>query len=289
MSGSGPCPPWRLSAPAKINLYLHVTGRRADGYHLLDSLIAFAGLADEIELQPSPDIAISSEGPFADSVGPPEENLALRAARALAAATRIGAGVHIRLTKRIPGAAGLGGGSADAAAVLTGLVSLWGIVEESIDLPAIAIALGADIPACLAGRPVFVGGIGDGIVDAPPLPQAGLLLVNPGIAVSTGSVFSGRRGGFSAAARFDAAPSSARELAALLEERANDLTDAAIRLAPVIGDVLAVLRAAPGCLLARMSGSGATCFGLFDNEATAAAALPAVRQGDWWAVASALA
>ncbi len=278
----------QLSAPAKINLYLHVTGRRADGYHLLDSLVAFAGLADGIELAPSRDFEIDTDGPFADASGPPEDNLALRAARALAEAADVSAGVRIRVTKHIPAAAGLGGGSADAAAVLAGLMRLWDVPEGAVDLASVGLQLGADIPACLAGRPVFVGGIGDEIVDAPPLPAAWLLLVNPGVAVSTPSVFAGRRGGFSAAARFAMAPSSTAELAAILESRGNDLTEAACRLAPVIDDVLSAIRAAPGCRLARMSGAGATCIGLFDDEAEAAAALPSVRRGDWWAVATAL-
>jgi len=278
-----------LSAPAKINLYLHVTGRRADGYHLIDSLVVFAGLADVIELSPAAEFDIESDGPFAAASGPPEENLAMKAARALAAVARVGDRVRIRLTKNIPAAAGLGGGSADAAAVLSALVRLWDVAPDSVDLAAIALQVGADVPACLAGRPVFVGGIGDEIDDAPPLPPAGLLLVNPRIAVSTASVFAGRRGGFSAAARFDSAPATVAELAALLEPSGNDLTEAATRLAPVIDDVLASIRSAPGCRLARMSGAGATCFGLFDNEAAAAAALPSVRHSDWWAVATAFA
>lgn len=277
-----------LSAPAKINLYLHVIGRHADGYHLIDSLVVFARLADVIELELSPDFTIASEGPFADASGPPEENLALKAARALAAAANVSSGARIRVTKNIPAAAGLGGGSADAAAALTGLMRLWDVPDDSVDLASIGLQIGADVPACLAGRPVFVGGIGDEISDAPPLPPAGLLLVNPGIAVSTASVFAGRRGGISAAARFDAAPGSAAVLADLLEVRSNDLTEAACRLAPVIDDVLAAIRSAPGCRLARMSGAGATCFGLFDDEPAAAAALQSVRRDDWWAVATTL-
>ncbi len=277
-----------LSAPAKINLYLHVTGRRADGYHLLDSLVAFAGIADRIELGPATDFEIAIDGPFADVSGPPEHNLALEAARALAAATGVRRGARIRVTKHIPAAAGLGGGSADAAAVLTGLARLWELPADAVDLAAMGVRLGADLPACLAGRPVFVGGIGEDIVDAPPLPPAGLLLVNPGVAVSTPSVFGGRRGGFSTAARLSAAPSSAAELAAILQTRGNDLTEAACRLAPVIEDVLAALGAAPGCRLARMSGSGATCFGLFDDRESAAAALPSVRCDGWWVTATAL-
>ncbi len=281
--------PLHLSAPAKVNLYLHVVGRRDDGYHMLDSLVAFAGLADRITLTPSPDVTIAADGPFGDAAGPWNENLAVRAARALAAAAGVRAGVRIELTKNIPVAAGLGGGSADAGAVLQGLLRLWGIPEGEVDLAEVGLRLGADVPACLVRRPVFVGGIGDDVVAAPPLPTAGCLLVNPGVALSTASVFAGRRGGFSAAARFHAAPQSVAELAAILETRDNDLAAAACRLVPVIDDVLAALRAAPGCRLARMSGAGATCFGLFDDESGAAAALPAVRRGAWWAVATTLA
>lgn len=287
MTPAGPAT-LRLSAPAKINLYLHVTGRRRDGYYLLDSLVAFAGLADVITLAPSAGFEIVADGPFADALDPPDDNLALRAARALAAAARVSAGVHITLTKNIPVAAGLGGGSADAAAVLAGLMRLWAVPHGAVDLAAIGLQLGADVPACLARRPAFVGGIGEEVVAAPPLPAAGVLLVNPGVAVSTPSVFAGRRGGFSAPARFDVAPGSAAELAAILDTRANDLTESACRLVPVITNVLAAIGAAPGCRLARMSGSGATCFGLFDEAAGAAAALPSVRRDPWWAVATAL-
>jgi len=278
----------QLAAPAKINLYLHVTGRRADGYHLLDSLVAFARLADAIELAPSRSFELSVDGPFAAASGPPEENLALQAARALATAANVDIGARIRLTKKIPAAAGLGGGSADAAAVLSGLMRLWDIPRGAVDPISIGLGIGADVPACLASRPVFVGGIGEEIAEAPALPAAGLLLANPGVALSTPAVFAGRRGGFSAAARFAAAPSSVAELAAILDARSNDLTEAACRLAPVIDDMLSAIAAAPGCRLARMSGSGATCFGLFDDEAAAAAALPPVRDRGWWAVATAL-
>lgn len=279
----------RLSAPAKVNLYLHVIGRRADGYHLLDSLVVFAGLGDEITLGPCGAMELEIDGPFAETAGPAGDNLVLGAARALAAAAGIGAGARIELTKNIPVAAGLGGGSADAAATLAGLVRLWDIPPDAVDLPAIGLEIGADVPACLAGRPVFAGGIGEQVADAPPLPAAGLLLVNPGVSLATPSVFAGRRDGLSSAARFTEAPASVAELAAILESRGNDLTQPACRLVPVIEDVLAAIGGAPGCHLARMTGSGATCFGLFDDPAAAAAALPAVRRDGWWTVATALA
>lgn len=272
----------RLTAPAKINLYLHVTGRRDDGYHLLDSLIVFTGLADELEFSPGRGLSLSVEGEFAEKAGPDDENLVLRAARALAQQANIDRGMTARLIKNIPAAAGLGGGSADAAATLLGLMQFWNIADADVDLPGIALGLGADIPVCLAGRPSFVAGIGEVITPAPALPGAGLLLVNPGVALSTPSVFARRRGGFSPPAIFYDTPVDARELAALLADRGNDLTEAAIALAPVIGDVLAELEALPGCHLARMSGSGATCFGLFDDEAAATRAAAAIARDGWW-------
>jgi len=276
----------RLAAPAKVNLYLHVTGRRADGYHLLDSLVVFTALSDELELNLAEGMSLSVRGAFAENTGPLDDNLVLRAARALAGAAKVDRGMAAGLTKNIPAAAGLGGGSADAAAVLRGLMRLWDIPPDAVDLPAIALELGADIPVCLAGRPSFVGGVGEKIESAPALPAAGLLLVNPGIALATPSVFTGRRGGFSPPGRFDESPASATALAALLRERDNDLAGAAISLAPVISNVLDTLESVPGCHLARMTGSGATCFGLFDDEPAAASAAGEIMRDGWWVQAT---
>lgn len=272
----------RLVAPAKVNLYLHVTGRRADGYHLLDSLIVFTALTDQLELRPADGMSLAVEGAFADNAGPLDDNLVLRAARALADAAKVDTGMAGRLEKNIPAAAGLGGGSADAAAALRGLTRLWEIPRNAVDLSSLALEIGADIPVCLAAGPSFVGGVGEQIDAAPALPEAGLLLVNPGVALATPSVFAGRRGGFSPPGRFSESPPGAKALAGLLGKRDNDLTEAAIRLAPVIADVLAALESAPGCHLARMTGSGATCFGLFDNEAAAAKAAGSLRRDGWW-------
>jgi 4-diphosphocytidyl-2-C-methyl-D-erythritol kinase len=190
--------------------------------------------------------------------------------------------VAARLIKHIPAAAGLGGGSADAAAVLQALMGYWDIPAGAVDLADLALQLGADIPVCLQGQPSFVGGIGELIEPAPRLPEAGILLVNPGIALATPSVFAGRRGGFSPAGRFSDTPANATELAALLATRNNDLTEAAMALAPVISDVLAALEHAPGCHLARMSGSGATCFGLFDDDTAARYAAGKIGRDGWW-------
>lgn len=276
----------RLAAPAKVNLYLHVTGRRADGYHLLDSLVVFTALSDELELSLADGMSLSVRGAFAENTGPLDDNLVLRAARALAGAAKVDMGMAAVLTKNIPAAAGLGGGSADAAAALRGLMRLWEIPPDAVDLPALALELGADIPVCLAARPSFVGGVGEKIEAAPALPAAGLLLVNPGVALATPSVFTGRRGGFLPPGRFDESPASAVVLAAMLRERENDLTGAAISLAPVISNVLDALESVPGCHLARMTGSGATCFGLFDDESAAASAAGEIMRDGWWVEAT---
>ncbi|MEE8443780.1 MAG: 4-(cytidine 5'-diphospho)-2-C-methyl-D-erythritol kinase [Alphaproteobacteria bacterium] len=278
----GPQASYSLSAPAKINLYLHVTGRRPDGYHLLDSLVVFADIADRLVFRLADKLDLDMRGPFAGDCGPVEDNLVLRAARALRQAAGISACATIELTKNIPPAAGLGGGSADAAAALKGLARLWNIAEGDVDLTALGLEIGADVPVCLAGVPSFVGGIGDELAAAPDLPAAGLLLVNPGVSLATPSVFAARRGGFTPAGQFTDAVGSAAELAALLAERNNDLTEAATRLAPAIGDVTGALRSLPGCRLARMTGSGATCFGLFDSRDIAAAAAAGIeREGLW--------
>ncbi|MBI3453078.1 MAG: 4-(cytidine 5'-diphospho)-2-C-methyl-D-erythritol kinase, partial [Rhodospirillales bacterium] len=212
------------------------------------------------------------------------DNLVLRAARALAVEAGIGPGAAITLVKRLPVAAGLGGGSADAAAALWALTQLWNIPAGRVDLMRLAGQLGADVPACLGGRTAFIGGVGEDIAPAPSLPPAGLVLVNPRVALPTARVFAERQGGFSQPARFAAAPRDARALAGLLAARGNDLTDAARRLVPAIDDVLAALTASPGCRLARMSGSGATCFGLYDDAPAAARAAEAITASasGWW-------
>lgn len=278
----------RLTAPAKLNLYLHVIGRRPDGYHLLDSLVVFTGLADELEISPAKRLSLEVEGPFAAQAGPDSDNLVLRAAEALARAAGVTAAAAIRLIKNIPVKAGLGGGSADAAAALAGLAQFWRIAPGAVDLLRLALDIGADIPVCLAGSPSFVGGVGERIDPAPALPRVGLLLVNPGVGLATPTVFAARSGAFSKPDRFSRSPVSAGDLAESLAARRNDLTDAAIGLAPAVGEVLARIRALPGCRLARMTGSGATCFGLFDDAAAAADAARLITQPGWWIAATGL-
>ncbi len=280
------------AAPAKLNLTLRVVGRRADGYHLLDSLVGFAEVGDTVTVEPAADLTLTIDGVFgAPLVGDAAENLVLRAARALAAATGIRAGAAVRLTKRLPIASGIGGGSSDAAATLLALARLWQLKISPGELAAIGLGLGADVPVCLAGRSARLLGIGDRIEPGPDLPAAPLLLVNPGIGLATPKVFAGRRGSFSTDSPLHAdasghwpALADAAALAYALVPEPNDLTAAAIELVPEIATILGALEAAPGCLLARMSGSGATCFGIFTDTArlTAAAAYLAAAKPRWW-------
>jgi 4-diphosphocytidyl-2-C-methyl-D-erythritol kinase len=284
--------PLHLRARAKINLYLHVVGRRADGYHLLDSLVVFADIGDALRIEPSEGLSLAIDGPFGKGLSAGDDNLVLRAARALTAALAEkglkAGGAVLRLTKRLPVASGIGGGSADAAAALNGLARLWRVPEGTVDLTRIGLSLGADLPVCLAGRPSFMGGIGEALEAAPPLPSANLLLVNPGVGVSTPSVFKARSGSFSRPARWQDPLSDLAALTARLDRCRNDLEAPAIAIEPVIGEVLASLRKLPGLSIARMSGSGATCFGLFEDSVQARQAAQRLEAAhpSWW-VASA--
>ncbi len=259
-------------AHAKINLYLHVIGRRPDGYHQLDSLVAFAGAADRLTAEPANDLSLTIGGPFAAGLAAEPDNLVLRAARALGVCARL------HLAKNLPVASGIGGGSADAAAALRLLSRLGGVPIPE----ALAQTLGADVPVCVASKPCRMGGIGECLTPAPALPACGIALVNPGIAVPTASVFRARTGGFSAPAPLPASWPDAAALAAYLAPLGNDLQAPAIGLCPAIAEVLACLASLPGCLLARMSGSGATCFALFATPAAAAAAATTLARPGWW-------
>lgn len=275
-------------APAKLNLYLHVTGRRPDGFHLLDSLVAFASVGDEVSAASPAEPRLTIDGPFAkDLTGDPRDNLVWRAAAMLAERLGRRADVAIRLTKNLPVASGIGGGSSDAAACLKALAELWRC--DPTMLNAIASALGSDVPACLAARPVWLGDIGDRIEDAGTLPRCFVVLVNPRIALPTVSVYRAFTGPFSPVSRFPMtadAVSFARNLA----ERNSDLTGAAIGLVPEIGVVLKRLARLDGVLLPRMSGSGATCFALFATKAEAESAANQLSREHprWWIVAAEL-
>jgi 4-diphosphocytidyl-2-C-methyl-D-erythritol kinase len=275
-------------APAKVNLYLHVTGRRDDGHHLLDSLVAFADIGDRLRAEPAASLSLAVDGPeAADLAAVGDENLALLAARLLADRAGITAGAALHLDKHLPVAGGIGGGSSDAAAALLALRQLWRLPLDDNALCELGARLGADIPACLYRRAVWVGGIGERLEPAGPLPEAGILLVNPRRALPTAAVFAARRGPFGHAGRFAPMPSEASALARALMPCRNDLTEAAIGLVPEIAPVLARLGRLPGSLLARMSGSGATCFALFADRAAAEAARAVVAAAEpwWWCAA----
>lgn len=277
-------------AHAKINLHLHVVGRRDDGYHLLDSLVVFAGVHDRLSAGTAHGLSLSVGGPFGEALQSDDMsgNLVARAARLLHEGFGAApAGAALLLEKNLPVASGIGGGSADAAACLRLLCRLW--AEEWPDrrpdpgrLRSIALSLGADVPVCLAQVPACMGGIGEVLAPAPEMPGCFMVLVNCGLAVSTPSVFAARPPGFRPPARLPESWPDAAAMAADLRLLFNDLEQAAIALCPTIADVLTAIDAQPGCLLSRMSGSGATCFGLFATRSAADAAAIRLRRPDWW-------
>lgn len=273
-------------ARAKVNLCLHVTGQRADGYHLLDSLVVFAETGDRIAVAPAADLSLTVTGPQGAGLGAGEDNLCLRAARAFG----LPRGAAITLDKHLPVASGIGGGSADAAAVLQALARLWGVALPDA---AAVLALGADVPVCLAGVPARMRGVGESVTPVSGLPAAWLVLVNPGVAVATPAVFRAlsRRDNPALPEVLPQQWPTAADLAAFLRAQRNDLEPAAVTLAPVVGQVTAALAGQAGCLLARMSGSGATCFGLFAGAQQAEEAAEAIRraQPGWWVQAAEMA
>ncbi|MEQ9196723.1 MAG: 4-(cytidine 5'-diphospho)-2-C-methyl-D-erythritol kinase [Parvibaculum sp.] len=278
-------------AHAKINLSLRVPGRRGDGYHELQSLVVFAGICDRLTAEASDELTLGLTGPFGDILAGEADNLVLRAARALRDAAGVTAGAKLTLEKNLPVASGIGGGSADAAAALRALMRLWDVALEEEALAALAVSLGADVPVCLDTAPALMTGRGERIVRLPALPPFWLVLANPGRALSTASVFrelaappldsEPEEGALPAFATLDG-------LAAWLRGQENDLEAPAIRLVPEIGEAIAALAATVECRLARMSGSGATCFGLYPCEAEARAAerILAAAHPDWWIEAS---
>ncbi|MFV0294954.1 MAG: 4-(cytidine 5'-diphospho)-2-C-methyl-D-erythritol kinase [Hyphomicrobiaceae bacterium] len=273
-------------APAKINLSLRVLGRRPDGYHELQSLVAFASIGDRLSHAGNEPFGLDISGPFSSAITP-AGNLVLKAAEAVAAATpniKIG---RFHLQKNLPVASGIGGGSADAAAALRLLRGATAGTPSNTDWQALAARLGADVPVCLHGTAAWMCGIGEHITRVPSLPTFWLLLVNPGVAISTADIFRGL--GAPALTDIPAPPlppsvATLTQLSDFMAANHNDLTAPASALNPVITDVLAALARLPGAMHARMSGSGATCFALFASESEAHAAQTSLmaRHPQWW-------
>ena len=279
-------------APAKVNLYLRVTGRRDDGYHTLDSLVCFADVGDLITIEPSVDCAFDVRGPFASAfsaaerdAGPDSRNLVVRAAWAVARAARRTPDVKITLTKNLPLAAGIGGGSADAAATVWALMEYWHLPRAGARyLPGLLLSLGADVPVCFSCQPTVMRGIGEILQPVAGLEEIPVVLANPRVECPTAKVF----------AFYDGAFAAEQEMAGLpmrfIAEQGNDLMSPAVAVVPEIAAVIAALEAQDGALFARLSGSGATCFGVFDSEAQAQAAVDAIRAAHpaWWVVPAVL-
>ena len=279
------------AAPAKINLALAVTGPRPDGYHLIDTLAVFAEAGDRIEAAPAAGLSLNVTGPFSKNLTDPNSNLVIRAAEALRRAAfgdNPCPGAANRLDKALPVASGIGGGSADAAATLRALNRLWALDWSLARLAELGVELGADIPMCLVSRPLRARGIGEDIAPLTAFPALNLVLVNPGVAVSTAEIFSELGGRFSGALPNPAGIGGLDAALDCMAITANDLEAPAVRVAPVISEVLNALRADRHCLIARMSGSGATCFGIYRESAAAEAAADAIAaaQPGWWVTAT---
>jgi 4-diphosphocytidyl-2-C-methyl-D-erythritol kinase len=289
-------------APAKVNLTLHVSARRPDGYHEIESLVAFAGIGDALSFTPDDTLSLVVLGPAASACGDVSDNLVLKAARALAEridGLRLGL---FLLSKRLPVAAGLGGGSSDAAAALRLLAHANGLAPGDARVLQAAKATGADVPVCLDPKPRLMRGIGEILSGAIALTPMPAVLVNPGVALATRDVFAEldeplnsaglSRSGAQLQEQQDwaARARERRTLFSTLAQERNDLENPAIRLCPAIGRVLELLRSQAGCTLARMSGSGATCFGLFASREAARAAARNIRAAHpaWWVRATTL-
>lgn len=269
------------TAYAKINLALHVRQRRADGYHALETLFVFAEDGDELTAAPSDVFSLTISGPFGQGLSTGPDNLVLKAVMALARANGIKSGLALTLDKNLPIAAGIGGGSADAAAALRLAAKIWQLGPDTVGPEAIAPDIGADVPACLLAQSCYGSGVGDALTNAPDLGLTGrpILLVNPNVACPTGPVFAAWDG-------VDRGPLSLDDW----QLGRNDLEQPAIGLVPTITDVLALLAGQSGVDLARMSGSGATCFALFSDahQRDAAATAIAAARPSWWTRATRL-
>lgn len=280
----------KASAPAKVNLTLHVTGQRDDGYHLLDSLVVFAGVADQLSATIASDLRISVSGPFSMGVPTDHSNLMMRAAETLRSVRGVSKGAALTLEKHLPHAAGIGSGSSDAAATLSMLAELWQVAPLPATAPEVA-ALGADVPACIgAPRPVRMTGIGDVLSPVAQLPDCALVLVRPPVAVPTAPIFKGL------ASKEGPAMTQLPEgldydgFLHWLRAQRNDLLPTAAVIAPEITEAIAKLKSLPAVSVAGMSGSGATCFAVVRDMATArhVARIVQVARMDWWVAPAAL-
>lgn len=281
-TGLGQLTNWRL-APAKINLTLSLKGQRADGYHLLESMVVFAGVGDRLAAEPASGLSLTMSGPFSDGLSASGDNLVLRAAEGLANGTPKGAALH--LEKNLPVASGIGGGSSDASAALALLSEMWG-TNPPADL---ALKLGADVPVCCAApKPQIMRSIGEDLSPAPALPSAWVVLVNPLVGVPTGAVFANVADKHPPAAPGlpETGFANFADFASWLGTQRNDLQAAAIAVCPVVAEVLSALAAAP---MSRMSGSGATCFALLPSKGEALALAERIRgMSSWWVAAAPL-
>ncbi len=278
------------TAPAKINLTLRVVGRRSDGYHELESLVAFASVTDTLSLRPGADTGLSIAGRYAAACEPDADNLVLKAEAALRVRAPGLRGGHFYLEKNLPVAAGIGGGSADAAASLRLLARTNGMPADHPALAAAALATGADVPVCLASKARIMRGVGE-ILSAPvALPALLAVLVNPGIPLSTRDVFTAFAGMRGSETPLPPVPDDTEAFFAFLSAHGNDLTAPAVACAPAVGEVLDMLAGLPGARVARMSGSGPTCFALFDSadQAEWAARQLLAARPRWWVAATRL-
>jgi 4-diphosphocytidyl-2-C-methyl-D-erythritol kinase len=284
-----------VAAPAKLNFFLHITGRRDDGYHLLESLAGFTRFGDSLEIEPADRLTLEITGPYAPQLQQGQENnLVMQAARRMAQRAGKPAGARLRLTKRIPMGAGLGGGSSDAAAALAALAGLWNVDVSREEMLAMALSLGSDVPVCLAQRWSWVAGTGDVVTPVEASVHGWVVLVNPSVALLTADVY--RRyagdsaGAYTAPRRVERRIGSLQELVQLMQATHNDLLPPALALMPSIQAVLDAVADCEGCLIARMSGSGATCYGVFADEAAAQAAAARLRNAmpGAWVLASML-
>ncbi len=277
----------RVFAPAKLNLFLHVTGKRQDGYHLLDSLVCFADTGDELILEAADRFEFTIEGPFSSQLSNDDisENTVVKAAYLWAAATGKDLNVKITLIKNLPSGAGIGGGSADAAATLRALQEFWSVSVPEKKLHDIALNIGSDVPVCLESKSVIMQGTGDILLPAPELQELFALLIWPGQKTPTPDVFKNRSSAFSGNANLKSSYNNTETLIDdLTSQTRNDLELSATELFPIINDALNVLKREENCLFVRMSGSGSTVFGIFKNQEDLDTAAKNIRssQPNWW-------